>query len=63
MTRPATIADLVRLEGEIDEALLDLFNRPGDEKILADLKSRKHRLHEKIECMLHEVDGPGRGPH
>ena len=63
MTRPATIADLVRLEGEIDEALLDLFNKPGDDKMLADLKRRKLHLHDEIECLLHEIDGAGRGPH
>ena len=63
MTIPAGIADLVRLKGEIDEALLDLLNKPGDEMTVADLKRRKRHLHEEIECLLHEIAGVGRGPH
>lgn len=63
MTIPASIADLVRLKGEIDEALLDLLNKPGDEKTIADLKRRKLHLHEEIECLIQEIDGAGRGPH
>lgn len=63
MTIPAIIADLVRLKGEIDEALLDLLNKPADEKHMAALKRRKLHLHEEIECLLHEIDGAGGGPH
>ena len=63
MTIPASIADLVRLKGEIYEVLLDLLNKPGGEKTIADLKRRKRHLHEEIECLIQEIDGAGRGPH
>ncbi|HTT46779.1 MAG TPA: DUF465 domain-containing protein [Pseudolabrys sp.] len=63
MTIPANIADLVRLEDEIDEALLNLLNKPTDAKTIADLKRRKDHLRDEIECLLHEVEGAGRGPH
>ena len=63
MTIPASIADLVRLKGEIDEALIDMLNRPCDEKTVADLKRRKLHLHEEIECLIQETGGAGRDPH
>jgi hypothetical protein len=63
MTIPATIADLVRLQDEIDEALLNLLNKPADDTAIADLKRRKEHLRDEIECLLHEIEGAGRGPH
>ncbi|HEX5211990.1 MAG TPA: DUF465 domain-containing protein [Pseudolabrys sp.] len=56
MTIPATIADLVRLEGEIDEALLNLHDKPAGLSKMADLKRRKDRLHDQIEDLMHEID-------
>ena len=62
MTIPAIIADLVRLKGEIDEALLNLHDRPaGTSKKMADLKRRKDHLHDQIEDLMHEREAAG--PH
>ncbi len=63
MPTPANIADLVRLEDEIEEALLNLLNKPTDARTIANLKRRKDHLRDEIECVLHEVEGAGWGPH
>jgi hypothetical protein len=57
MTIPANIVDLVRFEDEIDEALLNLLNKPSDDRTIADLKRRKLHLRDEIECLLHEAVG------
>jgi hypothetical protein len=57
MTISANIADLVRLEDEIDEALLNLLNKPSNDRTIANLKRRKLHLRDEIECLLHEADG------
>lgn len=56
MTNPANIADLVRLEDEIDEALLNLLNKPGDERTIADLKRCRAHLRDEIEGLLHDAE-------
>ena len=63
MPTPAIVADLVRLEDEIDEALLNLLDKPVDASAVANLKRRKDYLRNEIEWLMHEVDGAGRGPH
>ena len=63
MPTPATVADLVRLKDEIDEALLNLLSKPADPSTIADLKRRKNHLRDEIESLMHEVEGVGRGPH
>jgi hypothetical protein len=57
MTKPANIADLLRLEDEIDEALLNLLNKPGDERTIDDLKRCRAHLRDEIEGLLHEAEG------
>ncbi len=57
MKNPANITDLVRLEDEIDEALLNLLNKPGDERTIADLKRCRTHLRDEIEHLLHETEG------
>ncbi|MGA2568483.1 MAG: DUF465 domain-containing protein [Pseudolabrys sp.] len=57
MAIPANIADLVRLEDEIDEALLNLINKPSDDRTISNLKRRKLHLRDEIECLLHEAEG------
>lgn len=59
MTIPAIIADLVRLEGEIDEARLSLLDKPADVSKMADLKRRKERLRDEIEGLMHAVEAAG----
>ena len=63
MPIPAIVADLIRLEDEIDEALLNLLDKPADASAVADLKRRKDHLRDEIELLMHEVEGAGRGPH
>jgi hypothetical protein len=63
MPTSAIVADLVRLEDEIDEALLNLLDRPAEASTIANLKRRKDHLRNEIECLMHEVEGAGRGPH
>jgi len=57
MTIPATIADLVRLEDDIDEALLELMNKPNNELMIADLKRRQLRLKQEIQSLLLAMEG------
>lgn len=63
MSIPAEIADLVRLENEIEEALLKTLNNPTDPRAIAKLKRRKDHLREEIENLLHDMECVGRWPH
>jgi hypothetical protein len=52
MTKPASIADLARLEDEIDEAILHC---PIDDQRIVELKRRQSHLKEEMERLLHPV--------
>jgi hypothetical protein len=54
MTNPAFIADLARLEDEIDEAILHCST---DDQMMAELRRRQSHLKEEIERLHHEVIG------
>ena len=55
MTDLAFIADLERLEAEIDEALLHC---PGDDSLMfAELRLRQSHLKEEIKRLRHEALG------
>jgi hypothetical protein len=47
--KPASIADLKRLEAEIEEALISHIAKPADDSIIADLERRKLHLTCEIE--------------
>ena len=55
MTNPAFIAELERLEDEIDEALLHCPN--DDSQMFVELRRRQAHLKEQIERFRHEVLG------
>jgi hypothetical protein len=55
MTKPAHVADLERLEDEIDEALLHCPN--DDSQMFVELRRRQSHLKEQIERFRHEVLG------
>jgi hypothetical protein len=57
MTKPAFIADLERLEDEIDDALLHCPN--DDSQMFVELRRRQSHLKEEIERFRHEVLGNG----
>lgn len=61
-TEWASIADLERLEGDIEEAIIDLMGRPHDDEMIADLKRRKLHLEAEIEWLRHHV-GAGAKAH
>jgi hypothetical protein len=42
--KPVSIADLERLEGDIEEALISHIDKPADDSIIADLERRKSHL-------------------
>lgn len=42
--KPASIADLERLEADIEEALISHIDKPADDSIIADLERRKLHL-------------------
>lgn len=46
---PASIADLERLEVDIEEALISHIDKPADDSIIADLERRKLHLIYEIE--------------
>jgi len=46
---PAYIADLERLEVDIEEALISHIDKPADDSIIADLERRKLHLICEIE--------------
>ena len=49
MPGPPGIADLERLEADIEEALIGLIDRPSDDPMIADLQRRKSHLLDAIE--------------
>ena len=55
MTNSAFIADLERLEDEVEEALLHCPN--GDDQMIVELRRRQSHLKEEIERFRHEVLG------
>ena len=55
MTSPPFIADLERLEAEIDEALLHCPN--DDSQMFVELRRRQSHLKEGIERFRHDVFG------
>jgi hypothetical protein len=55
MIKPADIADLERLEDEIDEALLHCPN--DDSQMFVELRRRQSNLKEEIARFRHEVLG------
>ena len=55
MTSPPFIADLERLEAEIDEALLHCPN--DDSQMFVELRRRQSHLKEEIERFRHDVFG------
>jgi hypothetical protein len=55
MTKSARIADLERLEDDIDEALLHCPN--DDSQMFVELRRRQSHLKEEIERLRHEVLG------
>ena len=55
MTNPPFIADLERLEDEIDEALLHCPNDDG--QMFGELRRRQSHLKKEIERFRHEVLG------
>ena len=55
MTNPAFIADLERLEDEIDEALLHCPN--DDSQMFVELRRRQSHLKDEIERFRHDVLG------
>ena len=54
---PAGIADLEHLEEEIDEALINLIDKSGDDLPIEDLRRRKLNLKDKIEWLRHVAIG------
>ena len=49
MEKPTSIADLERLEADIEEALISQIDKPDDDSIIADLERRKLDLVCEIE--------------
>jgi hypothetical protein len=47
--KPASIADLERLEADIEEALISHIDKPAVDSIIADLERRKLHLICEIE--------------
>ena len=47
--KPASIADLERLEADIEEALITQIDKSADDSIIADLERRKLHLICEIE--------------
>jgi hypothetical protein len=59
LRKPASIADLERLEDEIDEALLQ---KASDDVLIEDLKRRRTHLKHQIESLRYQADA-NRRPH
>lgn len=55
MEKPANVADLEQLEDEVDEALINLINKPTCNVTFADLKRRQLYLRDEIEWLRHEA--------
>jgi hypothetical protein len=49
--KPASIADLERLEADIEEALISHIDKPADESIIADLERRKFLERRKLHLI------------
>ena len=49
MEKPASIADLERLEADVEEVLISHIDKPADNSIIADLERRKLHLIYEIE--------------
>jgi hypothetical protein len=47
--KPASIADLERLEADVEEVLISHIDKPADDSIIADLERRKLHLIYEIE--------------
>ena len=60
MTKPANIADLERLEDDIEAALISLIDKPADALMIADLRRRKLHLRDAIELLRHQAVESGR---
>lgn len=55
MGNPISIADLERLEADIEEALIDLIDKPAHDPMIADLQRRKAHLLEEIARLRQEL--------
>jgi hypothetical protein len=60
--RPASIADLERLEADIEEALISHIDKPADDSIIADLERRKLDLICEIERLRRRPEALGGKP-
>jgi len=49
MGRPGSIADLERLEGELEETAIDLIDKATNDATIADLQQHKLHLIDEIE--------------
>lgn len=58
----ASIADLERLEDDIEEAIIDLIGKLHDDEMIADLKRRKMHLEAEIAWLRHHARAGGE-PH
>lgn len=59
MANPINIADLERIEADIEEALIGLIDKPADDPMIADLQRRKAHLLKEIERLRQEVSSNG----
>ena len=50
--KPASIADLERLEADIEEALISHIDKPADDSIIADLERRKLHLIARLNVYV-----------
>jgi hypothetical protein len=57
---PPGIADLERLEADVEEALIALIDLPGDDPMIADLLRRKMRLLAEIERLRRQFGAAAR---
>jgi len=54
MGKSPDISDLERLEDEIDQALIDLINKPTvDKTTIANLRRRQTHLRDEIDWLRH----------
>jgi hypothetical protein len=56
--KPASIADLERLEADIEEALISHIDKPADDSIIADLEHRELHLICEIERLRRQYCVP-----
>jgi hypothetical protein len=50
------------LQDEIEEALLNMLDKPAEASTVAKLKRHKEHLRHEIEGLMHDAEGAGRGP-